>query len=268
MLNMRNVLFAITILALSSTTYAADQNMDLNYKEIDKIEDVLETNFPKLETPSEAQKPTVSTPQTNRQKADFSGVGSTALYSDLAVIQKTYMPKSGRAQLSAGLVTVPTDVFYLTGGVALKADYHFSETWGLEVFTNLITSSSKEEISNISNTQGASVKNLVSLKNYSGANLYYNFIYGKLSLMDKKVLPFEIFNTVGVGSMINSNDYQSAAVQVGLGTLLSLSRSSAIRLDLNWAFYQTKNIMDQTTNENSTFFSAGYSWFFPEPQYR
>lgn len=266
-MNMRNVLLAAIVLFLSSTVFAQQNDMDLSYKEIDKIEEVLETNFPKLE-PADFQKQTLPIPETSRQRADFSNVDSTILYSDLAVFQKNYMPKSGRVQLTSGLAIVPTDVFFLTGGLSLKAAYHLSEAWGVEVFTNIMSSNSREEVNNIANTQNVSVKNLVSLKAFSGANVYYNFIYGKLSLQDRKVLPFEIYNTLGVGSMMNSQDYQSPSMQVGVGALLSMTRSSALRLDLTWAFYETKNILDQTANENSTFLSLGYSWFFPEPQYR
>lgn len=266
---MRNVFFICITIAFSSAVFA-QTNTDLHYKEIDKIEEVLETNFPKIE-----EEPAPSTessskiiPSQSRQKADFSEVDSTIMYSDLAVFQKNFMPKSGRVHLTAGLVTVPTDVFYLTGGLALKAVYHFSEAWGLEAFANILTSSARDEVGNISSKNNVSVKNLVSLKSFMGMNAYYNFIYGKLSLWDKKVLPFEIFNTVGLGSMTNSGNYQSSSLQVGVGGLFSLSRSHALRLDLNWAFYQTKNIQDKTVNENSTFLSLGYSWFFPEPDYR
>lgn len=263
---MRNVLLIFFIFFTGSLAFS-DQDMNLNYKEIDNIEAVLETNFPQLEksAPSESE---VSIPQSAKQKTDFSDVESSALYSDLAVFQKSYMPKSKRVQLTSGIVMVPTDVFYLTGGLSLKAAYHFTESWGLEVFTNLLGSSARQEVDNIASKQNVSVKNLVSLKSFSGANVYYNFIYGKLSLLDFKVVPFEIFNTLGVGTMMNSQDFQSSSVQVGIGSLFSLTRSSAIRLDLSWAFYQTKNILDKTVNENSTFLSLGYSWFFPEPQYR
>lgn len=264
---MRNVFIFTAVIALSTTVFA-QTSADLSYKEIDKIEEVLETNFPILESNPDGEPPAPPIPVQTRQKADFSDVDTGTLYSDLVVFQKNYMPKSGRLQLTTGIVTVPTDVFYLTGGLALKAAYHFSEAWGLEAFTNLLSSSARQEVNNISNNQLVSVNNLVSLRSFSGLNLYYNFIYGKLSLADKKVLPFEIFNTVGMGTMINTGNYQSTSMQIGLGGLFSLSRSTALRFDLTWAFYETQNILGTKANENSTFLSLGYSWFFPEPDYR
>lgn len=243
--------------------------MDLSYKEIDTIERVLETNFPQIEIRGTEKRPTSPRPPPqSTQKADFRDVGSSTLYSDLAAIQKNYMPKSGRYHLTAGLVTVPTDVFYLTGGVSLRALYHFNEAWGAELFYNYLSSSARGEIDNIGNNNNVSVQNLVSLKSFMGGNIYYNFMYGKVSMNDKKVLPFELYNTLGGGNMTNSQDYTSSTVQVGIGGLLSLSRSTALRLDLQWAFYSTKNILGQDSNENSTFLNLGYSWFFPEPDYR
>lgn len=264
---MRNVFLFTAVLSLGVPVFAQTA-ADLSYKEIDKIEEVLETNFPIMESSAPMETADRPAPVATRQKADFSGMDTSTLYSDLVVFQKNYMPKSERLQLTTGVVTVPTDVFYLTGGLSLKGVYHFSEAWGLEVFANILTSSAREEVGNISSKQQVSVNNLISLKSFSGLNLYYNFIYGKLSLSDKKVMPFEIFNTVGMGSMMNSGNYQSASMQAGLGGLFSLSRSAALRLDLTWAFYETKNIQGATVNENSTFLSLGYSCFFPEPEYR
>lgn len=264
---MWNIFLIAATVALSSSVFA-QSNVDLNYNEIDKIEEVLETNFPRMESSAETESSVRSVPRQSRQKADFSGVDSSTLFSDLVVFQKNYMPKSKRLQLTTGLVSVPTDVFYITGGLSLKAAYHFSEAWGLEGFTNILTSSARDEVDNIASKQHVSVTNLVSLRSFSGLNIYYNFIYGKLSLSDKKVLPFEIFNTLGFGSVMNSGNYQSSSLQLGLGGLFSLSRSNALRLDLTWAFYETKNIQNQAVNENSTFLNLGYSWFFPEPEYR
>lgn len=264
---MWNVSVIFAILAFGTLVFA-QENSNLNYNEIDKIEEVLETNFPRLEPSSEVESFTSKAPVQARQKADFSGVESDVLFADLVVFQKNYMPKSKRVHLNAGVVSVPSDVFYITGGLSLKGGYHFGEAWGLEAFSHWFTSSARGEVENIATKQKVSVANLVSLASFSGLNVYYNFIYGKLSLLDKKVVPFEIFNTLGMGAMVNSGNHQSPSMQVGLGGLFSLSRSTALRLDLTWAFYQTKNIQNQVANENSTFLSLGYSWFFPEPEYR
>ena len=263
---MRNVFIFVWIIFLGSFAFA-QASADLNYNEIDKIEEVLESNFPQM-APSVEPEGRRPAPTQRRQKADFSGVDASAMFADLVVFQKNYMPKSERLQLTAGLVSVPTDVFYVTGGLALKVAYHFSEAWGLEAFANLLSSSPREEVDNIASKQKVSVSNLVALSSFSGLNVYYNFIYGKLSVNDEKIVPFEIFNTFGVGSMINTGNYQSSSFQAGLGGLFSFSRSSALRLDLTWAFYQTQNIQKQDVSENSTFLSLGYSWFFPEPEYR
>lgn len=266
-----NYIFIALLSVSFSTAVHAQDTSDSSFSEIEKFEQVLETNFPRLDTPTESPS---GAPKANipileeRQKTVFKAIESNALYSDLAVFQKNYMPKSGRLHLSSGIITVPTDVFFLTGGLSLKAAYHFSEAWGIEAFTNLLSSSARGEIDNIKSKQQVSASSLVSLKSFSGLNAYYNFIYGKLSISDTKVLPFEIFNTLGIGTMINSSNYQSSSFQFGLGSLFSLSRSTAVRVDLSWAFYETKNILNKTANENSTFLSLSYSWFFPEPEYR
>lgn len=257
------------LITFISLNCGAEIDSKLDYKEIDKVEEVLETNFPfEVETPSEADNFEQSLNRETRQKSSFKEMEKTFYFSDLAVIQKNYMPKSGRYQLNLNASSVPSDAFYSTMGVAVRGAYHFNETWGAEAFTHLFTSAARDEVSNIATKNLVKVSNLVSLKSFSGINIYTNFIYGKLSIKDERVLPFEIYSTFGLGSLITSKDDSSPSAQIGAGALFSINRSGALRVDLSWALYQTKLDQQVSSIENSTFLSLGYSWFWPNPEYR
>lgn len=250
------------LFAQASTAPAAGG--DEEQQDIDFVDKLLEKNLPQ-NTPVRMSPPAIGKP---KQRANFGSVQSVDSYEDFALIQRNYMPKTERAQISLGLTTVPTDVFFRTLGLNVRLGYHLTENWGAEFFGYGLSSSARSEVNNMENTQLVSVRNLVSIKNYIGLNMYYNFIYGKSAFLNNLILPFEIYQTFGVGKITNQNSEDSTAVQFGVGEMISLSRSSAVRLDLTWAFYRTKNILGQDQDNNSVFLTVGYSFFFPEPAYR
>lgn len=233
-------------------------------QDIDVVEHMLEKDI-KYDFKYKAQKKSIlKTPQ----KADYKGVQTEASYADFAVIQRNYMPKSERFFVSVGGTLLPTDVFFRSYGLNLKGGYHFNETWGFELFDYALSSSARGEVDDLETTQQTSVKSLVSLKNYYGANLYFSSIYGKTSVFNSKIVPFEIYQTIGVGKVVNQKSEESTAFQFGIGEIFTLGRSSGLRTDLNWAFYKTTNIKGQSQAANSLFLSVSYSFFFPEPVYR
>ena len=262
------LLLHFALFLYSSFGWAVEQN-DLDYREIDKIEEILETNFPvSEETPTPEAEINLTHSADVKQKNDFKEIEKTFFFSDLAVIQKNYMPKSERFQYNLGIITVPSDAFFLTQGLSLRGAYHFNEAWGVEAFTSLFSSSTKAEVTNIADKQMVKVSNLVSLKSFSGISFYNNFAYGKLSIKDERVLPFELFSTGGVGMMMTSKDVSSATVHIGIGSLFSISRSRAVRVDLNFAIYQMIDDNNSSSIENSTFLAISHSWLWPNPEYR
>lgn len=258
------LLFFLSIfLCLHSVSFAQSES-DEEQKDIDFVDKILEKNLPQ-NTPVRAAPPAVGKP---KQRANFGDVQTTASYEDFAVIQRNYMPKTERAQVSLGVTSTPTDVFFRTLGLNAKLSYHFNETWGIEAFGYTLSSSARSEVGNLEGTQAVSVRSLVSIRNYMGLNVYNSLIYGKHAFLNNLIFPFEIYSTFGFGKITNQNSEDSTAIQVGIGELTSISRSSAIRLDLTWSFYKTKNILGKEEANNSIFLTVGYSYFFPEPQYR
>ncbi|WP_374029943.1 outer membrane beta-barrel domain-containing protein [Bdellovibrio bacteriovorus] len=255
------ILIAI-LLTLVSIQARADDTPE--QQDIDFVERLLETKSNQFRTrPTTAFSPPVKT-----QKAEYATVYSEKFYSDLAIIQRNYMPKTKRIQLSGGFTILPTDVFYRTVGINLKTSYHLNETWGLEAFGYLLTSQARNEVSNLESVQKLSVKNLISVSAFYGANIYFNSIYGKTALLNSHIIPFEVYQTIGVGKVRTQNDQESNTVQIGIGDAFSLSRSSTLRMDLTWAFYNATNYLGENQASNSLFLTVSYGHFFPEPVYR
>lgn len=233
-------------------------------KSIDFVEKLLETNSNVFrEAPSRSLKP-----GRKKQRVEYNTIQSKSFYSDLAVIQKNYMPKTGRVQISGGMTLLPSDVFFRTVGINAKVSYHFNETWGLEAFGYLFSSQAREEISKLESEQKLAVKSLISVKSFYGLNLYFNSIYGKTALLNDRIIPFELYQTIGVGKVLTKDGEEAMSVQVGVGDIFSVSRSSAVRVDLTWAFYNARNYLGDQQAANSLFLTLSYGHFFPEPSYR
>ncbi|MEN0059566.1 MAG: outer membrane beta-barrel domain-containing protein [Bdellovibrio sp.] len=256
-----------SVLLLSLNGFAQDAatpSGESEDKDIDFVEKVLETNTNVFRNaPSRSQKP-----EMKKQRAEYTGVQTESFYSDLAIIQKNYMPKTERLQVSLGGTLLPSDVFYRTLGASGKVSYHFTEAWGLEAFGYFFTSSEREEVKKLESEQNLSVKSLVSLSSFYGLNLYFNSIYGKTALLNNKIIPFELYQTIGVGKVRTTDSEEATSFQVGIGDIFSLTRSSALRVDLTWAFYNTRNYLGQEQASNSLFLTLSYGHFFPEPSYR
>lgn len=260
------ILCSATVFAQIPTAMAQDTTelSTATQKDNDIVEGILESSkydFKALPTRRSNRS------KVQQQKIEYLGVQTEGFYSDLGIVQRNYMPKLARALLSGGFTLLPSDAFYRTFGLSLKTSYHFTETWGLELFASLFTSAARDEVSKIESVQRLDVNNLAYIKQYYGLNLYFNSMYGKTSLLGRKIIPFEIYQTVGIGK-VRTQNHESSAFQIGLGDMFSLSRSTVLRLDLSWAFYSTSNYLKELQPANSLFLTISYGRFFPEPNYR
>lgn len=259
----RNFVPLILFVISSSNSLAQETSSETEVKEIDFVENLLETNAATFKNAPVRTSPL----EKKNQKAEYTNVSSEAFHSDLAIIQRNYMPKTGRLYLNGGLSLLPSDVFYRTIGVNAKASYHFTEAWGVEAFGYFFSSQARDEVDSLKNEQSLAVKSLVSINSFYGVNIYFNSIYGKTAF-GNRIIPFELYQTFGVGTVRTQNGEENPSFQVGIGDLFSLTRSSAVRVDLTWAFYNATNYLEQKQSSNSLFLTLSYGHLFPEPTYR
>ena len=198
------------------------------------------------------------------QKANFNNIRSESFFRDLGIVQKNILNKTGRIQLFGGITLVPTDVYFRTLGGQINVGYHFNESYGLNLFGYIFESFRRDEIRDVENNQGVRVDSLLFLKNYYGASFYWNKIYGKMTLFNKRIYQFEMFFNLGGGMINTRTSSNSPGIHIGIGNLYTLSQDSALRFDLNWVFYQAKNLRNETQNSNSLLLTVGYSGFFLE----
>jgi outer membrane beta-barrel protein len=231
--------------------------------DVQSIESVLEKNVPegapKVELNLQVKKP--------QNKIDYSQIENARNLQDTVIIQKTYMPKTERFQIFGGLTYAVNDAFFRNMGGQLRVGYHFNEKWGVEATTFFLTSTETAEKKNFSN-QRMELENLITPSSMLGANVYFSSIYGKMALEDRKIIPFEFYQTLGVGQINTKPTSNATSVYFGLGDIFSISKNSEIRADLSWFFYNGKTIKGDTQSANTIFLTIGYGRFVPEARSR
>lgn len=264
------------VIFLQPKVFAQSTNKDsasrVDSNTVKEIDELLQQNASE-DGPAESSNEVISKPLTQKELkklniSDYSKVISQESYNDYSIVQRNYMPKSNRTQFKLGLSSVTNDVFYSNIGLGFGAAYFFNETWGAGITGTYLNSSRNSYAQNIRDVQLVNIENLVTLKNTYGVNVLFTPIYGKWSLLNKKVIPFELYFQGGLSQITNQASAVSTAATVGLGQLISLSRSSALDINLDWYFYSTKNINNQDQSNNSMLLTVAYCWFWPKPTYR
>ncbi len=241
---------------LSEPAYAQDADED---NEIQGVESELERNIPKRINPEMTTIPSVGK---KKDALEVETAKDSNADSQVVVIQKNYMPKTGRFNLSGGVTLFPSDVFFKTFGAQARGGYHLNEKWGIELSGILLTSSKSAELIDLEEKQSVTASNLATLKSYVGANIYFSSMYGKYALADRKIFPFEIYQTLGAGTVATDKS-SSLAFSAGLGQLLSLSRNEALRFDLSLLFYTTATVNKDKQQAMSLLLTLAYDGFFP-----
>jgi outer membrane beta-barrel protein len=254
---MRVLLLVGLILSYSNASQAQDAGDD---SEIKSVESVLEKNMPKAKV--QPDQSLMKLPPASKVNYDI--LRTNQPRQDQVIIQKTYQPKTQRWNVMAGASLVTNDVFYRTMGGQVRASYYFNETWGAE-FTALYLFSSKSDITKeVANSPNLkAVDTLVTPRSYFGGDVYFNAIYGKIALNDRKIIPFEFYQEIGAGQMMTTGSQSSTAFHAGLGQIFAWTRDQAFRVDLSLYFFNAKNINGDKQYTNSLILTVGYGLFFP-----
>lgn len=242
---------------MSNPGFAQENENNDDNSEIQSVESELEKNDSNLilDQPNYDNIP-------KADAVDLQGLQATTSDKQIVIIQKNYMPKTGRFSLNGGLTLFPSDVLFKTFGAQLRGSYFFTEKWGVELTGILLSSAKSTELKDLEEKQGVSVANIATLKNYLGAQVYFSSMYGKYALNDRKIYPFELYQTIGLGQMTTDKG-SSPAFSIGFGQMISMSRDSALRADLTLSLFQTENVSGAKQSQSSLLINLSYSSFIP-----
>ncbi len=204
--------------------------------------------------------------------AELKRLGDLAPYENIAVLQKKYLPKTERFELFVGASNLMNDTFFLTAGLSARIAYHFSEQYALEGSLGFFTSENREVVGDLTDG-GVETIEYVTSRQYYGLNGRWSPIYGKISYLGRKIVPYEIYFTGGGGITKTSRDYNEISANIGIGQMFAISKRWAIKWDFNYTAYNGRYINEKTLEKrsqlvNNVFLSVGVSVFFPEATYR
>ncbi len=238
----------------------------------DELEDLYDKDDQKTsETPKTESKP-VKEHKSSPDVQSLSDLAKLAPFSDVAVIQRRFLPKTHRFEFSLGAFTNLNNPFFTSYGAGGSIAYYLREQWALEGIGNFSASGSREVTDNLRSKRQIATTNLVTATSFFGAALKWNPIYGKITWLNKSIVPFDLNFSLG-GGMTQTTDNQSVGtLHFGTSQVFALSKAMAVRWDFAWNYYNA-NATDDTAkkvkiSQSDLYLGLGISFYFPEASYR
>jgi outer membrane beta-barrel protein len=258
---MRLILLLLPCLIVINSAMAADEDGLDGSADVDQISAEIE---------KKASKPRLQENVTrdNKPLKEFSGLGKLAPFSEISVIQKRFLPKTERFEIFGALTNVVNDPWFSLVGLDLRFGYHFTEAWSLELQGVSVQSSSRDSVKDLREKHGVGTESLVSIKGYTGLSAVWTPIYGKMGMLDKKIVPFDMYFAVGGGSTELEAGTGGSTLHLGTGQIFALSKAWGFRWDFAWNFVSATPNAGGSQNFNNLLLSFGASFFFPEAKYR
>lgn len=250
---------------LPQAVRAQDESSAGDTEELNVIEVELEKNSKPAPAISEQEEK--SSAAVDNKPIDFSGLGRLAPFTEVSVIQRRYLPKTGRFQLFGGLTMVTNDPFYNVFGGVAKAGYFFTESIGLEFSYTALSTNEAKATTELRKIQGVQTDSLVYTKSVATADLMFVPVYGKMTWGNDRIVPFDLYFSLGYGATQTQNQ-SPGTLHLATGQMFALSKATAFRWDFSWNFFSAEGINQKKDSYNNLFLTVGWSWFFPEAKYR
>jgi outer membrane beta-barrel protein len=195
-------------------------------------------------------------------------------FSDIAVIQKRFLPKSNRFELNPNFGLITNNAFFMTTYFQTRLAYAFTEKWALEVQAAFFMDSKQKVTKDLESEAEVATNSLLFPEMYYGASIRWSPIYGKMGSFNEGIIPFDMYFSFGGGIMDTNQEESPFAIHVGTGQIFGISKGMAFRWDLSGYFYSSevkKSGVGGGTNTQSFTdiqLSLGMSFFFPDATYR
>ena len=226
--------------------------------------------------PAEVETPVAESKKAEQKVENLTDLNKLSSFREISVIQKKYLPKTERFQLYTGLGMTTNSPWFLNLGVKINLGYHFTESFGVEFSGMFLSNSEREVAKEIREYNGLQPEKFVNTKNYVGLDLMWVPIYGKLSMLNNRIIPFDMYFSAGAGSSsTNSQEGNVPTMHIGTGQIFAISKSMAFRWDYSWTMFQATEVQSSSSTTapsknsyNDLILTAGLSFFFPEANYR
>jgi len=194
-------------------------------------------------------------------------------FTDVAVIQRRFLPRTGRFEFSGSGMTSVNNPFFNNLGLSLRGAYFFQEKHGVELQYSIFSNTRRGVTASLEDQRDVRTTNLVTAKSYMGAAYKWIPLFGKITFLNSHIVPFDLSFTGGMG-MSKTDKKQEPTIHLGSGQTFAITKAFAVRWDVVWNFYQATADSaivgggETKTNHNDLFLSFGASFFIPEATYR
>lgn len=240
--------------------------------------------------------PQKKSPEEKVQIKSLSDLQQITPYTSISVIQKRYLPKTFRWELNASLSSTINHTFFYLGGASARIGFFLREDHGLGVeYFGTLPPIFKVVTNNMTGPPNQILPSSVVLPQHYGG-IYYKWspVFGKFALLDKKIIYFDAYATIGGGMHKVLNGIQTIKEKInkkglkienekthsklaseafptltfGLGQLFSINQSLAVNWELKWFYTFARYEEGRLYTPSDLNFSLGVNYYFPEAGYR
>ena len=188
-------------------------------------------------------------------------------FSDVVVIQRRFMPKTGRLAGSLSSVFTLSSEFFLNTGVGARINYYFLEKHGLELSGYYVFTFDRGVTKDLKNIAVNVSERLPIARSFVGLTYKWVPVYGKISLYNRKIVAFDTFFNIGGGVSGIRRKSQAQTVWeptaiFGGGQIFAITRDLGFRWDLRWhGTVETKQ--PELNYLNDILFSLSLIYYYP-----
>ena len=264
---------ALTILVALPSGPARAQDLEGETgasKDVESLYDKEETKVDNASKPPPSSSAPKSSPKSPTSLSDLADL---APFTDVAVIQKRFLPKTKRFEFAASAIENLNNPFFNALGVAARIAYYIRERYAVELIGAFASTSSRQVTDDLLHNRQISTDNVVTSKGFYALAFKWNPVYGKITLLNKSIVPFDLNFNVGLGITPLQNNSSAPTLHLGTSQVFAWTKSMAFRWDIIWNMYQA-SITDPgtgakgTLNQNDLFLGVGMSFYFPGVKYR
>lgn len=202
----------------------------------------------------------------------LSDLNTLSEFSDVAIIQKRFLPKTGRFEASLSGITNVNNPFFTNIGLSGGFSYYFREKYGLELLFSWIGTGSRQVTKDLQKSRSINTDNLVTSKGFLGAAFKWNPIYGKMTWLNQYIVPFDLNFSLGLGMTKTNEDENEPTLHLATSQVFALSKAMAVRWDINWNMFNATTTSSSGAQDklfqNDIYLGLGASFYFPEATYR
>ncbi|MBX3021532.1 MAG: outer membrane beta-barrel domain-containing protein [Bdellovibrionales bacterium] len=232
----------------------------------------IEELYDKEETKVEAKRPAPVMKQAPKQVQNLSDLATLAPFEDVAVIQRRFLPKTKRFELTAGLFNNLNNPFFNILGANVRAAYYLREQYAIEGIAAFATNSARQVTNDLEANRKITTSSVVSSKGFYAVAFKWNPIYGKITWLNRGIVPFDLNFNAGFGTTTTTDNQQAPTIHLGSSQVFALSKGMAFRWDIIWNTYQADGTdaggVKSKITQNDLFLGVGMSFYFPEATYR